>query len=133
MADEREFDLKEYLEAKFAEQTKLHESHAGTTAALFKSIENKLDGVERKVEGVDGKVEGVDGKVEGLGSKLDGVGRKLDALDKRVRDLQWFIGIIITITVVAMAGIAVISFTHTHAQEVTSRNCCETQRTNLGH
>ena len=95
MSDKIEFDVKEYLEAKFAEQTRLHEAHAATTAALFKSLENKVGGV-----------------------------------GKRVGDLQWFIGILVAITLVAMAGVVLVSFNHAHAQEVTSRNCCETQRTN---
>ena len=90
MSDRIEFDLKEYLEAKFAENTKLHESHAAATAAHVKSLETKVE-----------------------------------AVDKRVSDLQWFVGILVTITVVAMAGIAVVSFNHAHAQEVTSRMCAQ--------
>ena len=118
MSDKIEFDLKEYLEAKFAEQTRLHEAHAATTAAHVKSIENQLKGVEGKIEG---KIDGVEGKLEG---KIDGVeGKiegKIDGVDKRVGDLRWFIGILVAITVVAVAGIAWVSFNHEHAQEVTS-------------
>ena len=49
MSDEIEFDLKEHLEAKFAEQTRLHESHATALAAHLKSNESKVNGVEPKV------------------------------------------------------------------------------------
>ena len=86
MSDKKEIDLKEYLEAKFAEQTKLHTSHPATTAARVKSIEIKVD-----------------------------------AVDQRVTDLQWFIGILVTIIIVAMACVAFLRFNHVHTQEVTSR------------
>lgn len=112
MSDKIEFDLKEYLDAKFAEQTRLHESHVASVAAHLKSSESKVNGVERKVEVTHSGVEG-----------------QLETVDKRLRDLQWFIGILVTIIVIAIAVTAVLSVSHAHAQEVTSRNCCETQRT----
>ena len=90
MSDKIEFDLKEYLEAKFAEQTRLHESHVASVAAHLKSSESKVNGVEPKVKGIH-----------------SGVESQFETVDKRLRDLQWFIGIIVTIVVVAIAVIAV--------------------------
>ena len=70
MSEKIEFDLKEYLEAKFAEQTRLHEAHAATTAALFKSIGNKVDGLGNKVDALGNKVDGIESKVVGAEIKF---------------------------------------------------------------
>lgn len=46
MSVKMEFDLKEYLEARFAEQTRLYKSHAATTAAQVKSIEKRVSDLQ---------------------------------------------------------------------------------------
>lgn len=77
-----EFDLKEYLDKQFAEQTRLHEAHQKATQAHVDRLEGRMDGLEGRMDGVERRLGGVEGRLGELEGRVDGLTADVDDLKK---------------------------------------------------
>lgn len=88
-----ELGLTEYLEGKFAEQTKLHDVHAEATNAHVKSVKDLVK------------------------TSTDSVDKRFDGVDKRFNDLRGFIGVLVAITCLVIGAVYLSNQNHSQDTE----------------
>lgn len=97
-----EFDLKEYLDKQFAEQTRLHEAHQKATQAHVDRLEGRMDGLERRLGELEGRVDVLTADVDDL---KKGQEKIYDMVQSNSRKLAKFDGELIFIRPIVIAGV----------------------------